>query len=92
MPYFVAETGPEDMVKPIGAMPVQSQLGMKAFIERVAKAVDKGLKSCILFGIPLEKDPVGSQGYAENGVVQAGCARAQEEISGPGGGHGRVPV
>jgi porphobilinogen synthase len=70
MPYFVAETGPEDMVKPIGAMPGQNQLGMKALVERVAKAVDKGLKSCILFGIPAEKDPVGSQGYAENGVVQ----------------------
>lgn len=70
MPYFVAETGSEDMVKPIGAMPGQNQLGMKAFLERVAKAVDKGLKSCILFGIPGEKDPVGSQGYADNGVVQ----------------------
>ncbi|WP_243362038.1 porphobilinogen synthase [Fundidesulfovibrio terrae] len=70
MPYFVAETGSEDMVKPIGAMPGQNQLGMKALVERVARAVDKGLKSCILFGIPQEKDPVGSQGYAENGVVQ----------------------
>ncbi|MBI4804945.1 MAG: porphobilinogen synthase [Desulfovibrio sp.] len=70
MPYFVAETGPEDMVKPIGAMPGQNQLGMKALVERVAKAVDKGLKSVILFGIPRDKDPVGSQGYAENGVVQ----------------------
>ena len=70
MPYFVAETGPTDMVKPIGAMPGQSQLGMKALVERVAKAVDKGLQSVILFGIPGEKDPVGSQGYAEDGVVQ----------------------
>jgi len=66
----VAETGPEDMVKPIGAMPGQNQLGMKALVERVSRAVDKGLKSVILFGIPEEKDPAGSQGYAENGVVQ----------------------
>ena len=70
MPYFVAETGPEDMVKPIGAMPGQNQLGMKALVERVGKAVDKGLAACILFGIPSVKDPVGSQGYAEDGVVQ----------------------
>ncbi|WP_243439069.1 porphobilinogen synthase [Fundidesulfovibrio soli] len=70
MPYFVAETGPADMVKPIGAMPGQNQLGMKALVERVAKAVDKGLQSVILFGIPGVKDPVGSQGYAEDGVVQ----------------------
>ena len=70
MPYFVAETGPDDMVKPIGAMPGQNQLGMKALVERVSRAVDKGLKSVILFSIPKEKDPAGTQGYAENGVVQ----------------------
>ncbi|GFK94652.1 Delta-aminolevulinic acid dehydratase [Fundidesulfovibrio magnetotacticus] len=70
MPYFVAETGPEDMVKPIGSMPGQNQLGMKAFVERVARAVDLGLKACILFGIPARKDPAGTQGYAEDGVVQ----------------------
>jgi porphobilinogen synthase len=70
MPYFVAETGPQDMVKPIGSMPGQNQLGMKALLERVSRAVDSGLKSCILFGIPKEKDPLGSSGYAEDGVVQ----------------------
>lgn len=70
MPYFVAETGSESMVKPISSMPGQNQLGMKALLERVGQAVDKGLTSCILFGIPNVKDPVGSQGYAENGVVQ----------------------
>jgi porphobilinogen synthase len=70
MPYFVAETGADDMVKPIGAMPGQNQLGMKALVERVSRAVDKGLKSVILFGIPKDKDPVGSQGYAADGVVQ----------------------
>ena len=70
MPYFVAETGPQDMIKPIGSMPGQNQLGMKALLERVSRAVDSGLKSCILFGIPKEKDPLGSSGYAEDGVVQ----------------------
>jgi len=70
MLYFVAETGSEDMVKPIAAMPGQNQLGMRALVDRVSRAVDKGLVSCMLFGIPRDKDPVGSQGYAENGVVQ----------------------
>lgn len=70
MPYFVAETGDEAMVKPITSMPGQAQLGMKALLERVAKAVDQGLTSCLLFGIPAEKDAVGSQGYAPDGVVQ----------------------
>ena len=80
MPYFVAETGSEDMVKPIGAMPGQNQLGMKALVERVSRAVDTGLKSVILFGIPQEKDPVGSQGYAENGVVQRAVRQLKKKF------------
>jgi len=70
MLYFVAETGSPDMVKPIESMPGQNQLGMTALIERVSRAVDNGLVSCMLFGIPNEKDPVASQAYAANGVVQ----------------------
>lgn len=70
MPYFAAETGDASMVKPITSMPGQAQLGMKALVERVGQAVDQGLTSCLLFGIPAEKDAVGSQGYAEGGIVQ----------------------
>jgi porphobilinogen synthase len=82
MPYFVAETGSEDMVKPIETMPGQNQLGMKALLERVSRAVDNGLKSCILFGIPKEKDPMGSSGYAEDGVVQRALRELKKRFPG----------
>jgi porphobilinogen synthase len=40
---------------------------------REAKEVEKlGIGGVILFGLPSAKDPVGSEGYADDGVVQEG--------------------
>ncbi|TVR00519.1 MAG: porphobilinogen synthase [Desulfovibrionales bacterium] len=69
-PYFVVDTDDPNFARPIGAMPGQSQLGLGKLVERVGRAVDMGLAACILFGIPKTKDPTGSQGWAENGIVQ----------------------
>jgi porphobilinogen synthase len=69
-PYFVAETDDPGFEKAISSMPGQSQLSVAKLVERVGPAVDKGLASCILFGIPREKDPLGSGAYADNGIVQ----------------------
>ena len=73
-PYFVVDTDDPNFFKPIGAMPGQSQLGLGKLMERVGRAVDLGLAACILFGIPKTKDPTGSQGWAENGIVQRAVA------------------
>ncbi len=70
MPYFVAETDDDSFARPIGSMPGQFQLSIPKLLERVAKAVDNGLTSCLLFGIPAHKDPQGSQAYADEGIVQ----------------------
>ena len=38
---------------------------------REAEEVEKlGIGGVILFGLPSAKDPVGSEGYADDGVVQ----------------------
>jgi len=73
-PYFIVETDDPGFVKPIDAMPGQSQLGLNALKERVGRAVDQGLAACILFGIPKSKDASGSQAFAENGVTQRAVA------------------
>ena len=70
MPYFVAETDDDSFMKEISSMPGQYQLSLAQLEKRVGEAVDNGLKSCILFGIPKDKDEVGSQAYAESGIVQ----------------------
>lgn len=70
MPYFVYETDDENYKKEVSSMPGQFQLSLKQLELTVEKAVANGLKSLILFGIPAEKDPAGTQAYAEDGIVQ----------------------
>ncbi|WP_187170398.1 porphobilinogen synthase [Salidesulfovibrio onnuriiensis] len=75
MCYFVAETEDPDFRKPISSMPGQYQLSLDQLERQVAGAVKNGLRSCLLFGIPAEKDEVGSQAYAEDGIVQQAIRR-----------------
>ncbi len=70
MPYFVVETDDQSLEKEIGAMPGQYQLSLTKLEARVARAVENGLHSVILFGIPAEKDEKASQAYAEHGIIQ----------------------
>ncbi len=70
MCYFVVETDDPDFRSPISSMPGQCQLSLKQLEKQVGEAVKNGLHSCMLFGIPAEKDEVGSQAYAEDGIVQ----------------------
>lgn len=70
MPYFVVETEDQGFAKEIASMPGQYQLSLNKLTERVGRAVDLGLYSIILFGIPAHKDEQASQAYAEDGIVQ----------------------
>lgn len=70
MPYFVVETDDDSFKKEISSMPGQFQLSLKQLETKVGEAVADGLKACILFGIPAEKDDVGSGAYDDAGIVQ----------------------
>ncbi len=59
-------------------MPGQYQLGLAALEERVGKALKHGLKAVILFGIPNKKDPIGSEGYSDTGIVQQAVRMLKE--------------
>lgn len=78
-PYFVVEGDPQ-AARPIGSMPGQHQLGIQALSERICHAAEKGLRAVMLFGIPEEKDPRGSQAYASGGIVQEAVRRLKTEI------------
>ncbi len=70
MPYFVVETEDQSLEKEIPSMPGQCQLSLSRLEEHVERAVDNGLHSVLLFGIPAVKDEKACQAYAENGIVQ----------------------
>ena len=80
MPYFVVETDDKAFRKPISSMPGQYQLSLAALREQVAKAVDAGLRSCLLFGIPATKDAAGSGAYDDNGIVQQAVRLLKQEF------------
>ena len=70
MLYFVVDTTDEDFKKEIPSMPGQYQLSLKQLEKTVGEAVDAGLRSLMLFGIPKHKDAIASEAYAPNGIVQ----------------------
>lgn len=67
-PIFVIEG--ENIKQEIPSMPGIYQFSLDRLNEDVAEAVELGIKSVIVFGIPAEKDEVGSQAYCEHGIVQ----------------------
>lgn len=80
MPYFVVETDDADFKKPIGSMPGQFQLSLKQLEAQVAAAVANGLGSVLLFGIPKVKDELGTQAYADEGIVQEAVRRLKDRF------------
>ena len=80
MPYFVVETDDENFRSPISSMPGQFQLSLSELRKTVEIAVSNGLKSVLLFGIPKSKDPTGSEGYADNGIVQKAIRMLKEHF------------
>ena len=80
MPYFVVETDDTDFRKPIGSMPGQFQLSLAQLEKQVGAAVKNGLTSVLLFGIPKQKDELGSQAYADEGIVQEAVRRLKDRF------------
>ncbi|MBA4356413.1 MAG: porphobilinogen synthase [Humidesulfovibrio sp.] len=80
MPYFVVETDDVSFKKPIGSMPGQFQLSLAELEKSVGAAVKNGLLSVLLFGIPKVKDEVGSQAYADEGIVQEAVRRLKQRF------------
>jgi porphobilinogen synthase len=79
-PYFVVEHDDPDFTKPIGSMPGQSQLGLEALYRTTGAAAEAGLRAVILFGIPRDKDPQGSQAWAKDGIVQRAVAGLKQRF------------
>jgi porphobilinogen synthase len=91
---LVRETrlSPESMIYPIfvcpgekvrhevSSMPGQYNLSIDNAIELARKAEQKGVAGILLFGLPPEKDDVGSDAYDENGIVQKALRAIRENV------------
>ena len=88
MPLFIVPGS--GVTNPISSMPGIAQLSVDRAVEECKEIRDLGIPGVILFGIPDHKDPVGSDAYADDGIIQRALAALKEEV--PGFGHtGRTP-
>ncbi|MEA4965437.1 MAG: porphobilinogen synthase [Oscillospiraceae bacterium] len=67
-PAFVAEGIPEK--QEIRSMPGQYRHTRESLLRCAEALLERGVDKMILFGIPQEKDELGSQAYCEHGIVQ----------------------
>lgn len=80
-PIFVVEA--DDQKKEVSSMKGVYQISLNLLEVELKEVYDLGIKSVIFFGIPNEKDAVGSGAYDPNGVVQEAaklCKKLYPEI------------
>ena len=66
----------------IRSLPGLYQLSMEAAVREAEAAARSGVNAVILFGIPKEKDPIGQENFAEDGIVQQTIRAIKKEIPG----------
>ena len=64
----------------IRSMPGIYQLSVDESIREAEVAAKLGVNAVILFGIPKEKDPIGLENFAEDGIVQQAIRAIKKEI------------
>ena len=67
-PIFIIEG--ENIKKPIYSMPGIYQYSIDRFDEELGNIVNSGISAILIFGIPEQKDEVGSQAYSDKGITQ----------------------
>ncbi len=77
-PIFI---GPgKDKAQPVSSMPGVAQLSVDRAVKECAEAGALGIPAVILFGIPEQKDALGSEAYADSGVVQQAIRACKDKL------------
>ena len=76
-PMFVMDG--ENKVEEIDSLPGQFRYTVDRMDEEIERLLAAGVQNVMLFGIPEIKDEVGSQAYAEDGIVQRALRRTAEK-------------
>ncbi|MCH8282012.1 MAG: porphobilinogen synthase [Chloroflexi bacterium] len=79
-PMFVTHgNGVKDPIEP---MPGCYQMSVDLLAEEVGEAAELGVGGVLLFGLPAEKDPLGSEGYDPEGIVQEAVRAIKRDVPG----------
>lgn len=77
-PLFV--THGENVRNPIVSMPGVDQLSVDTAVAEAKSAYQLGIPAVILFGLPAEKDPVGEENFADDGIIQQAIRAIKTEL------------
>src|SRR5688500_16374867 len=64
----------------IRSMPDVYQLSVEEAVREAEVVLQSGVSAVILFGIPKEKDPIGLENFAEDGIIQQAIRAIKKEI------------
>ncbi len=78
MPYFVKEG--DNQREAINSMPGIDRVSIDNLLRDIEAHMELGVKSILLFGIPDEKDSVGSGAYSDAGIVQKAVRKVKREF------------
>ena len=77
-PIFVMEG--EGITEEIPSMPGQYRYSIDTFIVKLKELLAQGVSSVMIFGIPDQKDEIGSGAYDSNGIVQRALRAAKKAV------------
>jgi porphobilinogen synthase len=66
--------------EPIGSMPGQYRLSIDELLKECKDAASMGIPAVLLFGLPRDKDPRGTEAYAEDGIIQQAVRAVKDTI------------
>ena len=78
-PLFACEG--EGVKREIASMPGCYNLSIDNLVKEAGAARAEGVASVILFGVPDQKDAVGSEAYAQDGIVQRATRAIKREVN-----------
>jgi len=78
LPLFAVDG--KGVKNPIPSMPGQSQLSIDNLVKACQTAFEMGIPAVILFGLPDEKDALGTRAYAKDGIVQRAVKAVKDKL------------
>ena len=79
-PMFV--THGEGVRQPIEPMPGCYHFSLDQLSQEVAEVAGLGIPAVLLFGLPAEKDPLGTEGYDPEGIIQEAIRTIKRDVPG----------
>ena len=78
LPFFAVHG--RGVREPISSMPGQFRLSIDELLKECKDAASMGIPAVLLFGLPREKDPRGSEAYADDGIIQQAVRAVKDSI------------